>query len=77
MYLHHSLTRMDSFAFTFVTMVGGNPEHDAYGFRYWKDPGPFAEYLATGSLGKFEGFLGALWAASFCIGNFCTIPNGS
>ncbi|ORY08767.1 general amino acid permease-like protein AGP2 [Clohesyomyces aquaticus] len=55
------------FSFTFVTMVGGNPQHDAYGFRYWKDPGPFAEYLSTGSLGRFEGFLGALWAASFCI----------
>ena len=25
-------------AFTFVTMVGGNPQRDAYGFRYWKDP---------------------------------------
>lgn len=24
------------FAFTFITMVGGNPKHDAYGFRYWK-----------------------------------------
>lgn len=21
--------------FTFVTMVGGNPQKDAYGFRYW------------------------------------------
>jgi len=21
--------------FTFVTMVGGNPLHDPYGFRYW------------------------------------------
>ena len=55
------------FAFTFVTMVGGNPKHDAYGFRYWKHPGAFGEYLATGSLGQFEGFLGSLWAASFCI----------
>jgi len=55
------------FSFTFVTMVGGNPHHDAYGFRYWKHPGAFGEYLATGSLGKFEGFLGSLWAASFCI----------
>jgi amino acid transporter len=26
------------FAFTFITMVGGNPQHDAYGFRYWKTP---------------------------------------
>lgn len=22
---------------TFITMVGGNPKHDAYGFRYWGD----------------------------------------
>jgi len=55
------------FFFTFVTMVGGNPKHDAYGFRYWNNPGSFAEYLSTGTLGRFEGFLGALWAASFCI----------
>jgi len=48
-------------------MVGGNPQHDAYGFRYWRDPGGFAEHITTGSLGRFEGFLGALWAASFCI----------
>jgi amino acid permease len=26
------------FFFTFVTMVGGNPRHDAYGFRYWNNP---------------------------------------
>jgi hypothetical protein len=26
------------FCFTFITMVGGNPKHDAYGFRYWRDP---------------------------------------
>lgn len=24
--------------FTFVTMLGGNPQGDRYGFRYWKDP---------------------------------------
>jgi amino acid transporter len=55
------------FFFTFVTMVGGNPQGDAYGFRYWNDPGPFAEYRSTGSLGRFEGFLAGLWAASFAI----------
>lgn len=26
------------FSFTFITMVGGNPKHDAYGFRYWREP---------------------------------------
>ncbi|VUC34759.1 unnamed protein product [Clonostachys rosea] len=55
------------FCFTFVSMVGGNPKHDAYGFRYWKNPGPMAEYQSKGDLGRFEGFLAALWAASFCI----------
>lgn len=53
--------------FTFITMVGGNPKHDAYGFRYWRDPGAFAPHRTTGSLGQFEGFLSALWSASFTI----------
>ncbi|KAF7560072.1 hypothetical protein G7046_g4081 [Stylonectria norvegica] len=57
------------FVFAFVAMVGGNPQHDAFGFRYWKNPGAFAEYSSTGTLGKFEGFLAALWSASFtCVG---------
>ncbi|KAI4604336.1 hypothetical protein KJ359_000471 [Pestalotiopsis sp. 9143b] len=55
------------FSFTFITMVGGNPKHDAYGFRYWKNPGAFAEYITTGDLGRFEGFLGAMWSAAFTI----------
>ncbi|KNG87602.1 hypothetical protein ANOM_005437 [Aspergillus nomiae NRRL 13137] len=55
------------FLFTFITMVGGNPQHDAFGFRAWRDPGPMAEYLHTGSLGRFEGLLAALWTASFTI----------
>ncbi|OAG41603.1 hypothetical protein AYO21_04067 [Fonsecaea monophora] len=55
------------FGFTFVTMVGGNPQHDAYGFRYWNNPGAFAEYVTTGALGRFEGFLGALFMAAFTI----------
>ncbi|KAF5548302.1 amino acid permease [Fusarium mexicanum] len=55
------------FFFAFITMVGGNPEGDAYGFRYWNHPGAFAEERTTGSLGWFEGFLAALWVASFCI----------
>ncbi|KAK3070743.1 hypothetical protein LTR53_009913 [Teratosphaeriaceae sp. CCFEE 6253] len=55
------------FSFTFITMVGGNPQHDAYGFRYWKKPGAFAEHITTGHLGRFEGFLAALWSASFTV----------
>jgi yeast amino acid transporter len=55
------------FSFTFVTMVGGNPQHDAYGFRYWKNPGAFTEYRSSGALGRWEGFLAALWSASFTV----------
>lgn len=55
------------FAFTFVTMVGGNPKHDAYGFRYWNTPGAFAEHRSTGVTGRWEGFLACLWSASFTV----------
>ncbi|GME75611.1 unnamed protein product [Ambrosiozyma monospora] len=54
--------------FTFITMVGGNPQHDAFGFRHFKDHS-FNEYVTTGGLGKFEGFLAAWAKASFvCVG---------
>ncbi|KAK0364779.1 amino acid transporter [Friedmanniomyces endolithicus] len=36
-----------------VLAAGGGPSHEATGFRYWHNPGAFAEYLAKGSLGKF------------------------
>ncbi|VVT51259.1 uncharacterized protein SAPINGB_P003037 [Magnusiomyces paraingens] len=53
--------------FTFVTMVGGNPQHHAYGFQFWKDPGSFLEYLSTGSWGRFLGFFACLTQAAFTI----------
>ncbi|KIX95189.1 uncharacterized protein Z520_09105 [Fonsecaea multimorphosa CBS 102226] len=55
------------FFFTFITMVGGNPQGHAYGFHSWKVAGAFAEHRTTGSLGRFEGFLACLWSASFTI----------
>jgi amino acid transporter len=53
--------------FTFITMLGGNPLHDRFGFRYWENPGAFAELYRTGSLGRFLGFLQCLIQASFTI----------
>ena len=53
--------------YTFVTMLGGNPLHDRFGFRYWTNPGAFAEYYNTGRLGRFLGFLQCLIQASFTI----------
>jgi yeast amino acid transporter len=55
------------FFFTFVTMVGGNPIHDAYGFRAWRDPGPVHEYLATGASGQFQAFWACLLGAAFAV----------
>ncbi|KAI1138463.1 amino acid permease/ SLC12A domain-containing protein [Hypoxylon sp. FL0543] len=53
--------------FAFVVMLGGNPKHDQFGFRYWYEPGSFAEYYTTGSLGRFQGFMQCLIMASFTI----------
>lgn len=40
-----------------VIVCGGGPDHEAVGFRYWRNPGVFTNYLGyTGSLGHFMGF---------------------
>lgn len=53
--------------YTFVTMLGGNPLHDRFGFRYWREPGAFAARYKPGNLGRFLGFLQCLIQASFTI----------
>jgi amino acid transporter len=40
-----------------VITCGGGPNGETIGFRYWRDPGPFVQYLGIrGSLGRFLGF---------------------
>jgi len=53
--------------YTFITMVGGNPQHDAYGFRYWNHPGAFAEHLVSGPSGRLCGVVAAMVQAGFTI----------
>ncbi|ODV62888.1 uncharacterized protein ASCRUDRAFT_74344 [Ascoidea rubescens DSM 1968] len=53
--------------FTFVTMVGGNPQRDVYGFRNWTIPGPMNEYISTGDWGRFLGFFSCLIQACFTV----------
>jgi amino acid transporter len=48
-------------------MLGGNPLNDRFGFRFWRDPGAFAELYHSGDLGRFLGFLQCLIQASFTI----------
>ncbi|CAH6722128.1 amino-acid permease Gap1p [[Candida] jaroonii] len=51
-----------------VIDLGGTPDHDRIGFRYWVDPGPFAEKIFTGSLGKFVGFWSAINSVVYSYG---------
>ncbi|KAM5352920.1 hypothetical protein ACJ41O_005642 [Fusarium nematophilum] len=50
---------------TFVVALGGGPNHGRSGFRYWNEPGAFAEYLVEGSTGRFLGFWAACVQACF------------
>ena len=38
-----------------VVDLGGGPNHDRIGFRYWKNPGPFTDYDGIGPKGHFLG----------------------
>lgn len=53
--------------FTFITMVGGNPQGHAFGFTYWKNPGAFAEWYYTGDIGRFVGFAACLAQATYTV----------
>ena len=46
--------------------LGGGPDHDRLGFRYWKHPGPFVQFDGiSGSTGRFLGFWTVLTQAAF------------
>ncbi|BCS19682.1 uncharacterized protein APUU_20114A [Aspergillus puulaauensis] len=47
-----------------VIDLGGSPQ-GRIGFRYWKNPGAFKEYLDTGSTGRFLGFWVSVTNAAF------------
>ncbi|KAK7702973.1 hypothetical protein SLS57_011108 [Botryosphaeria dothidea] len=48
-----------------VINLGGIPGVDRIGFRYWKHPGPFVEYVGSGSWGKFLGYWAVMTNAVF------------
>ncbi|KAL2408413.1 putative proline-specific permease put4 [Exophiala dermatitidis] len=52
---------------TFITMVGGNPKHDAYGFRYWKDGMAMHPYYTTGTTGRLLGWWSVVRYAAFTV----------
>lgn len=48
-----------------VIDLGGIKGTPAIYFKYWRDPGPFVEYIATGNWGKFLGFWSVMTNAVF------------
>ncbi|KAB8338922.1 hypothetical protein FH972_021862 [Carpinus fangiana] len=54
--------------FAFITDLGGNPQNDRIGFRYWKSPGAMTETVASGSSGRFLSFFSTLVNAAFSYG---------
>lgn len=53
---------------TFITMVGGNPKRDAYGFRYWTNGNAMHSYYADGATGRLLGWWKVVIYAGFTIG---------
>ncbi|KAI8243345.1 Proline-specific permease [Colletotrichum sp. SAR 10_99] len=58
---------------TFITMVGGNPKHDAYGFRNWSNGDFVHSYYADGATGIFLSVCISVRYAAFTIGGPDTI----
>ncbi|CCH40510.1 putative amino-acid permease [Wickerhamomyces ciferrii] len=58
-----------------VITSGGGPSHETIGFKYWKDPGPFKEYLTTGSLGRFAAFWKTFSGVVFSFGGVQSVPS--
>ncbi|KAJ3719684.1 amino acid permease [Lentinula raphanica] len=49
-----------------VIDLGGGPNHDRLGFRYWKNPGPFVQYDGiSGATGRFLGWWAVISQAAF------------
>lgn len=49
-----------------VLDLGGGPNHDRLGFRYWKHPGPFAQFSdIPGSKGRFLAWWAVMTQAAF------------
>ncbi|KAL6353954.1 hypothetical protein LRP88_12949 [Fusarium phalaenopsidis] len=50
---------------TFICAMGGGPNHHRSGFKYWQEPGAFAEYLVEGNKGRFLGWWACMVQACF------------
>lgn len=57
-----------------VITCGGGPDHKTIGFEYWRNPGPFVQYLGIGgALGRFLGVWTSLNNALYAYSGIETI----
>lgn len=56
-----------------ILALGGGPNHDRLGFRYWRNPGAMREYMSTGNTGRFLGLFSTFINAAFSYGGVETI----
>ncbi|KAF2754467.1 hypothetical protein EJ05DRAFT_443227 [Pseudovirgaria hyperparasitica] len=52
-----------------IVDLGGSPNGDRIGFRYWRSPGPFNTYILTGNTGRFLAFWSTLIPATYSFAN--------
>jgi len=58
-----------------IITAGGGPNGKSIGFQYWRDPGPFVQYMGIpGSLGRFAGFWKALSGVVYSYGGVQSVP---
>ncbi|KAL1731376.1 amino acid permease/ SLC12A domain-containing protein [Schizophyllum commune] len=61
-----------------VIDLGGVEGQERIGFRYWRDPGPFVQYLdIPGPLGRFAGFWATLTSAAYSYSGIESITNAA
>ncbi|KAF2834964.1 amino acid permease Dip5 [Patellaria atrata CBS 101060] len=59
------LTIIGLIILSLVLALGGGPDGDRKGFRYWKNPGAFKPYIKQGDTGKFLGLWSSMVTAVF------------
>ncbi|PHH51999.1 Dicarboxylic amino acid permease [Ceratocystis fimbriata CBS 114723] len=60
------ITILSLIMMSFILVLGGGPDHDRKGFRYWDDPGAFATYKnIPGNTGRFVAFWSTMINAVF------------
>lgn len=67
------LTIVGLLILSLIIDLGGGPDHDRRGFRYWNNPGAMNTYVADGAEGRFLGWFSVLVNAAFSFAGVETV----